>query len=145
MDDQSPLDASAPCPCGFGPAYGECCGRFLGAAGGEPTAAPTAEKLMRSRYTAFVAGDAGHLLRTWHPDTRPRSLTLDPEVQWTRLTVLATTGGGLLEQTGTVEFVAQYRTRGPDGSLQRGRQHEHSRFVRVGGEWVYLDAEPSAS
>ena len=52
-------------------------------------------------------------------------------------TIVATTGGGLLERTGTVEFVAQYRTRGPDGSFQRGRQHENSRFVRVDGEWMY--------
>ena len=26
---------------------------------------------MRSRYTAFALGDAGHLWRTWHPRTRP--------------------------------------------------------------------------
>ncbi|WP_182346425.1 YchJ family protein [Tomitella gaofuii] len=128
------LRPDAPCLCGFGPAYAECCGRFHAAEG---TAAPTAEALMRSRYTAFAVGDAAYLLRTWHPDTRPRSLTLDPDVQWTRLTIVATTGGGLLEQTGTVEFVAQYRTRGPDGSLHRGRQHEDSRFVRIDGAWVY--------
>ncbi|GAA4822234.1 YchJ family protein [Tomitella cavernea] len=131
------LRPDAPCPCGFGPPYAECCGRFHGEDGGAPATAPTAEKLMRSRYTAFVAGHADYLLRTWHPDTRPRTLTLDPGVQWTRLTIVATTGGGLLEQAGTVEFVAQYHTRGPGGSFQRGRQHENSRFARVDGEWVY--------
>ena len=38
------------CPCGSGQAIAECCGRYLD--GGE--AVPTAEALMRSRYTAFV-------------------------------------------------------------------------------------------
>ena len=34
---------------------------------------------MRSRFTAFALGDADYLLRTWHPDTRPESLELDPD------------------------------------------------------------------
>ncbi len=37
---------------------------------------------MRSRYTAFVVGDVEHLLRSWHPATRPDELDLDPDVQW---------------------------------------------------------------
>ena len=32
---------------------------------------------MRSRFTAFVTGDSNYLLATWHPDTRPESLSLD--------------------------------------------------------------------
>ena len=96
---------------------------------------------MRSRYTAFVTLDDAYLLRTWHPDTRPRALALDPDVHWTRLTVLETTGGGLLEQEGTVEFVAQYRIPAPDGDRRRGRQHERSRFTRVDGQWVYVGEE----
>ena len=51
---------------------------------------------MRSRYSAFVVGDADHLLATWHPATRPPSLELHPEVRWTGLDVLGGTGGGLL-------------------------------------------------
>src|SRR6476469_2345720 len=96
------VDALA-CPCGLGDDYASCCGRLHA---GAP--APTAEQLMRSRYSAFAVGDAGYLLATWHPSTRPRSLDLDPDVRWTGLEVLASSGGSMLEAEGTVEFVARY-------------------------------------
>ena len=93
---------------------------------------------MRSRYTAFAVGDAGYLLATWHPDTRPGDLALDDAVRWTGLEILATSGGRLLAAEGTVEFRASYRTVGRAGS-RTGSQHERSRFVRVDGRWRYLD------
>ena len=114
-----------PCPCGLGPTLDACCGRFLA---GEADA-PTAERLMRSRYTAFVVGDVPHLLRSWHPDTRPATLVLEPSVRWLGLDVLATTRGGLLDTEGTVEFVARH-----DG----GEQHERSSFLRHDGRWTYV-------
>lgn len=118
------------CPCGTGLPLAECCGRLHDGS----VSAATAEQLMRSRYSAFVVGDAGHLLATWHPSTRPRSLELDDNVRWTGLDVLATTGGGLLEPEGTVEFRASYVRDGVAGA-----QHENSRFVRDTGRWRYLD------
>ena len=118
------------CPCGTGLSYPECCARLH-----ENTAtAATAEQLMRSRYSAFVVGDAAYLLATWHPATRPAALDLDADVRWTGLDVLATTGGALLAAEGTVEFRAHY-VRG----RQAGAQHENSRFLRDDGRWRYLD------
>jgi SEC-C motif-containing protein len=89
---------------------------------------------MRSRYSAFVVGDAGYLLRTWHPDTRPADLELDPGMQWRRLDILSTSRGGPLDNTGVVEFAAHYRHDG-----DRGVQREASRFVREGRRWYYVD------
>jgi SEC-C motif-containing protein len=40
---------------------------------------------MRSRYSAFAVGDPAYLLATWHPSTRPRSLSLDDDVRRTGL------------------------------------------------------------
>ncbi|TQF68474.1 hypothetical protein FK531_14785 [Rhodococcus spelaei] len=125
------FDPSARCPCSSGDTYGSCCGRFHS---GE-TAAPTADRLMRSRYSAFAVGDADYLLRTWHSSTRPPGLDLDPGQRWLRLDVLGSTGGGLFDSEGTVEFVAYLRQSGVRDSL-----HENSRFVREDGHWVYLDA-----
>ena len=88
---------------------------------------------MRSRYSAFAVGDAGYLLRTWHPSGRPRSLTLDPALHWTRLAVLETDGGGLFDTDGTVRFRAVYIRAGKRGVLA-----ETSRFVRQDGRWAYL-------
>ncbi|MET8785231.1 YchJ family metal-binding protein [Streptomyces sp. NPDC004589] len=116
------------CPCGLPGPYEGCCGRFHAGA----AAAPTAEALMRSRYSAFVKGDAGYLLRTWHPGTRPERLDLDPGTRWTGLEVLETSAGSAFHTTGTVTFRASYRS----GSLQ-----ERSRFERLDGAWVYVDGD----
>lgn len=127
-------DASAGrCPCGSGDTLAACCGRYLTGGG---KAAPTAQALMRSRYTAFAVGDEPHLLATWHPDTRPAALELDPEQRWLHLTVGACTAGGPFDAEGTVDFIAVYRD--ADG---RGRLHELSRFVREDGRWYYLDGD----
>ncbi len=115
------------CPCGLSQAYEACCGRYHSGA-----AAPTAEALMRSRYSAFVKGDTGYLLRTWHPRTRPGTLELDRRMRWTGLEILDTSDGSAFHSAGTVEFRASYR----GGSL-----HERSRFERVDGAWVYVDGE----
>ena len=116
------------CPCGLPEGYDKCCGRYHSGA----AAAPTAEALMRSRYSAFVKQDAAYLLRTWHPRTRPARLELDPGMRWTGLEILATGDGTAFHTSGTVEFRASYR----GGSL-----HERSRFERVDRAWVYVDGE----
>jgi SEC-C motif domain protein len=89
---------------------------------------------MRSRYTAFAVGDVEHLLRTWHPTTRPASLELDPALRWTQLEVLDRVRGGPFDTEGVVEFRAHHRE-GP----RRGVLHERSRFVREDGRWLYRD------
>ena len=96
---------------------------------------------MRSRYTAFALGDVDHLARSWHPSTRPKRIhhTSDGHRRWQRLEVVATTGGGLLDQEGTVEFRADYR----DADGTRGTLHEVSRFVRHDGAWTYVDGTHS--
>lgn len=88
---------------------------------------------MRSRYSAFAVGAVPYLLATWHPSTRPRTLTLD-DVTWRRLDVVRTVGGGPFDDDGVVEFVAHHRTAAGAGAV-----HETSRFVRTGGQWFYLD------
>ncbi|MCI3275654.1 YchJ family protein [Streptomyces cylindrosporus] len=119
---------SPSCPCGLAETYERCCGRFHR---GE-AAAPTAEALMRSRYSAFVKRNEQYLLRTWHPRTRPATLDLDPGARWTGLEILATTDGSAFHGTGTVTFRASFRG---------GALHERSRFERVDGAWVYVDGE----
>lgn len=119
----------AACRCGSGRGYDDCCAPFH-----RGTALPaTAEELMRSRYSAFVAGLASYLLATWHPATRPASLDLDDGVRWTGLEVLATEAGGPDDRRGTVEFRASFVEDGRERSL-----HEVSRFRRDGGGWRYV-------
>lgn len=124
-------DSSTRCYCLSGDTYVDCCGRFHLT----DATAPTAERLMRSRYSAFVVGNTDYLLATYHPSTRPKYLELDPGQRWYRLDILGRTGGSLTDTVGTVEFIARYRF-GPD----RGEQRENSRFERVGREWRYVAA-----
>jgi SEC-C motif-containing protein len=124
------------CPCGTPLPYDDCCGRIHSGA----THAPTAEALMRSRYSAFATDNAGYLLDSWHPDTRPATLRLDPDQHWVRLEILGATGGGLLHVEGTVEFRAHYRHSSHSGVL-----HELSRFAKVDGRWVYVDGDTTGA
>jgi len=122
-----------PCPCGLPADYAACCGRYHA---GE--AAPDAERLMRSRYSAYVRQLADYLRLTWHPDTRPAELSLDEapgqRTQWLGLTVNEHSITG--PDSAEVRFTARYRIGG--GSAVR--MNEHSRFLRIDGRWYYLDA-----
>ena len=62
----------SPCPCGRPRAYATCCGRWH--AGPDALQAPTAEDLMRSRYSAFALGLLDYLRDTWHPSTCPAAI-----------------------------------------------------------------------
>lgn len=117
------------CPCGSNKPYAACCARYLD--GNAP--APTAETLMRSRYTAYTQLAEGYLLATWHASTRPPALGLAEEVptKWMGLEVKRH------EQQDAdhaiVEFVARYKVHG-----RAHRLHEVSRFVREEGKWFYV-------
>lgn len=130
MARPTPETADNACPCG-GLDYTTCCGRYVD--GGE--AAPTAEALMRSRYTAFVRHNAPYLLETWAAGTRPSTLEFDDAPQWLGLQVKAH-----LQRDAThaeVEFVARYKVGG-----RAHRLHERSRFERNDdGRWRYIDGD----
>jgi SEC-C motif-containing protein len=134
---------AAACPCG-GPALATCCGPYLDG----QAVAPTAEALMRSRYTAYTLQDEDYLRATWHPSTRPAEQLIEQneKVQWLGLEVksalrLRQRKAELPEQSDrdTVEFVARFKIGG-----RAHRLHELSRFVREPGadgvqRWFYLD------
>ncbi|MWB98088.1 YchJ family protein [Agromyces seonyuensis] len=124
------LGADDRCPCGTGLTFGECCGPLHAG----DRSAPTALALMRSRFTAFVAGNTGYLLASWHPSTRPAALDLDEDVRWLRLDILDTLAGGPFDREGIVEFEAFSRVDG-----ERRSQRERSRFRRE-PTWLYVDA-----
>ncbi len=126
-----PLDKTL-CDCCSAAEFNDCCGPLLAGT----AHAVTAEQLMRSRYSAYVRGNADYLLATWHPDSRPSRVRLDPSHQWLGLAIKATDAGSDADRTGTVEFVARFKVRG------RGhRLHEHSRFEKLDERWYYRDGD----
>jgi len=129
-----------PCPCGGHGrhlAYAKCCQPYL--EGGIP--APDAERLMRSRYTAYVLGNTDYLLASWHASTRPARDTFElggtPD-KWLGLTVHSHAQQD--ETHAQVYFTARYREAG------RGhRMTERSNFVLEDGRWFYVDGVVEAS
>lgn len=126
-----PPDPMQPCPCGSGTAYARCCEPFH--QGSRP--APTAEALMRSRYSAFVLDLRDYLLASWHASTRPAALDpAEPGLKWLGLEVRRHDVQDA--DHATVEFVARSKLAG-----RAHRLHETSRFVREDGRWYYVDGD----
>ncbi|HEY4136584.1 MAG TPA: YchJ family protein [Alphaproteobacteria bacterium] len=126
--------ADQPCPCGSEQTFAACCQPFLG---GKP--APTAEALMRSRYTAFVVGDYGYVERTLSPEalvdfSRAELEETTNKIDWIGLNILATEQGGPDDSEGIVEFTARFK-----GNGQNGVHHERSQFRKDGARWLYVD------
>jgi SEC-C motif-containing protein len=124
------------CDCESGRAYAECCGPLHEGA----AVAPTAEALMRSRYSAYARRLEPYLLATWHASTRPAALNLaqDTATRWLGLKIRRHEMTG--KDSAIVEFVARFRVGG--GSAQR--MEEVSRFLREDdGRWYYVDGDVS--
>lgn len=130
------------CPCESGKPYSQCCEVYHSG-----IAAPTAEALMRSRYTAYALssqnpGLVNYLLQTWHADTRPQSLDLNGEnaTKWLGLQIKRHVN--IDADNAVVEFVARYKhTNNLGGKAER--LHETSRFKRIENRWYYLDGDYS--
>ena len=118
------------CPCGSDLSLEDCCQPFIS----RTASAPTAEALMRSRYTAYCLGNIEYLLSSWHPSTRPEKLDLeDDKTQWIRLKIIDSTNN-------SVEFIATYRLKGKAHKL-----HETSRFIFENSNWFYVDGDSHAT
>ncbi|HOF08948.1 MAG TPA: YchJ family metal-binding protein [Opitutaceae bacterium] len=120
------------CPCGSEKPYDQCCGPIIAGA-----AAPTAEALMRSRYSAYVKRDYDHLEKSLCADqrvdySREEAQRWAESAEWKGLTILRTVEGQESDDKGLVEFSAKYHMNGQD--------HEHlemALFGREEGRWVY--------
>ncbi|NLN61455.1 MAG: YchJ family protein [Myxococcales bacterium] len=125
------------CPCQSGAPFARCCEPFLTGS----ALPPTAEALMRSRYTAFTRADVGYIRDTRHPQS---DFHFDEEAtrkwatgsKWLGLTILNTAGGGLNDSEGEVEFVARYTVDG-----QKTEHHERAKFQRDQDRWYFVDGE----
>jgi SEC-C motif-containing protein len=99
---------------------------------------------MRSRYTAYVRHEYGHLERTLSAEQR-KDFSLEDakrwaeQSEWLGLSILRTEHGGPNDSEGLVEFAAKYRVGGQE------QQHvETALFGRENGRWVYTGQLESA-
>nr|WP_284710665.1 YchJ family protein [Desulfovibrio aminophilus] len=118
------------CPCGSGRDLEACCGPIV--RGEIP--APTAEALMRSRYSAYVLNQTEHLKRSLLPEDQSKH---DAEgvrqwaesATWLGLTVHSASESG---DAGAVEFAAAFELNG-----MRQEHREEAEFERRDGIWYY--------
>lgn len=126
------------CPCQSGQELEVCCEPFI-----KGTAKPpTAESLMRSRYTAYATGEVEYIAKTLAPESRgdfdlqaTRKWANDSE--WKGLKIVSTSEGTAADKRGVVEFIATY--------AQEGETHEHrevSSFRKnEKGQWLFVEGD----
>ena len=129
------------CPCGFNFPYTDCCGPLIRGT----SFADTAEDLMRSRYTAFAQKNWEYLVLTSHPEekkemARLESSLVDQGAEWKRLEIVGTRQGGIEDNEGQVDFIANYIKDGTPQTLG-----ESSRFYKINGRWVYSRKDSTLS
>lgn len=117
------------CYCGNTKPFANCCEPYIS----NLQKAPTAEALMRSRYSAYCIQAVDYLVSTTHSSTRKLHnkkdiLQWSKSNQWLKLEVLNATEN-------MVEFKAYFL----DERLKATIHHEKSTFVKEDGSWYYVD------
>lgn len=117
--------------------YNKCCEPFLE----NKAKAPTAESLMRARYSSYVVKKIDYIDET--------QITLDSETfdkgealkwaesaEWMGLEIVSTQKGQTVDNTGVVEFVAHYKDKSSGTEL---KHHETSLFQKKDGDWKFRE------
>lgn len=128
------ISSNSPCPCHSGKKYKQCCHPYH-----KGILPSTAEKLMRSRYSAFALGLAEYIMATTHPNNS--DYTKDKE-NWKK---------SILNFSQTTRFLGLKIGEFSDGKVEAfvtfeaildgGSLCEKSRFLNVEGKWLYIDGE----
>ncbi len=128
------ISPNIPCPCHSGKKYKQCCQPYH-----RGILPATAERLMRSRYSAYALGLAGYIMKTTHPDNLDYTADTD---KWKK---------EIERFCETTEFKGLKITEFVDGeneafvtfeaSLSQGTMKEKSRFLKENGKWLYESGE----
>lgn len=123
------------CPCGSKLLFSECCSPIIS---GKP--APTAEALVRSRYSAFATKQLDYVERTHAPEVRSdfnraEAERLAEDCQWQSLSIHRTQES---QNEAEVDYVVQVKHEG-----RTVRKGASSKFRREDGEWLYVSNKPA--
>lgn len=124
----------AVCPCGSGSVLDDCCGRFH-----SDFSAPDAQRLMRSRYTAYVLGLVDYLIATTLPAQQARldraaMAAWSAQAMWLGLEVENAEVIGGKPEHAFVTFTARWHDAEGEHS-----HRERSAFVQNDGRWYFID------
>lgn len=115
----------------------DCCGPFMDG----KKAAPTAEAMMRSRYTAYVVKNIDYIDQTQINEknevfNKEEALKWAESSEWMGLDIKRTQKGEANDDTGVVEFIAHYKDKTSGTEL---RHHETSSFQKKDGGWKFKE------
>ncbi|MDR2923557.1 MAG: YchJ family protein [Treponema sp.] len=130
------------CPCGSGRPYSDCCEQYIKGR----AKAPTAEALMRSRYSAYVEHEIDYIMNTcvrkskddaaYAPIDYKSTRDWSEQSSWLGLKIISVEKGGIADTEGTVEFEASYMRDG-----LKDIHHEKAKFKKEGSaetaQWLY--------
>ncbi len=124
-----------PCPCGSGSTYTHCCEPYIE----NKKPAPTAEALMRSRYSAYTLARTDYIQRTMQDKAARGFDPIDAKrwaqsVEWLGLTVFE--HKKLDNHQATVTFAARFKAQNKIQFV-----YEISIFKRHDGQWFYTDGQ----
>ncbi len=125
------------CPCGSGLAFEACCENFLL----EKAKPPTAQALMRSRYSAYAMGAVDYLFKTSGPKVRKEfdaenTKKWSESAEWPGIEILNEQGGGEADESAILEFIAHYSVNGTTFD-----HHESATFAKKNGGWIFMDGK----
>ncbi|ULQ58737.1 YchJ family protein [Brucepastera parasyntrophica] len=124
------------CSCGSGKKYQDCCEPIISG----KTLAPTAETLMRARYTAYAVHNIDFITDSCLREKGQNDIDLEEtrrwseDSQWLGLKIHRTEKGSASDQEGVVEFSASY--------IRNGLKDEHretASFKKVNGKWYFSE------
>jgi SEC-C motif domain protein len=123
------------CLCGSNKSFDECCEPFIKGT----NSAPTAEALMRARYSAYATANIDFIERTIHSNARAdfdreSARKWAEQSQWHGLEILNVTGGKEDDAEGIVEFIATYSQKD-----DRIEHHEVATFRKEAETWTFVD------
>lgn len=132
------ISPNNPCPCGSSKKYKKCC-KILH----NGVLAKNALELMKSRYSAYVVGDAKYIIKTTHKENNEYTadfdlwadsiLSFSKNSEFRALEIIEFTDG---EEEAFVTFKANIFQNNKDASFI-----EKSKFYKVDGLWLYHSGE----
>ena len=126
------------CPCGSGKKYDSCCAPIIK---GKITA-PTAEALMRARYSAYVKQEINFIRDSCIRLEGETEIDMDEtkrwskESEWTGLKIHGTEKGGVADTEGIVDFSAFYSRKG-----LADEHREVAKFQKIDENWMYTEGK----
>ena len=121
------------CPCHSKKPYNQCCRPYHD----DNSIAPTAEALMRSRFSAYSLIKIDYIEKTMTKAADPdfdfkQGQWFATSVTWLNLEIKELVAGQSDDDYGEVLFTAQYKHQGQIKTIQ-----EHSLFTKIKDQWFY--------